>query len=120
MGYEARDDLDKSVHSNFHTELQWEIHFRRAIGPSFVRLFLPLASAMAAVVFSLIISFKVSAQKISIPASILLVLAVLQDRWHSALPPGPKYFAYMDVLLMFAYLVTVVVVLHSVYCVNRC
>ena len=82
--------------------------------------FLPLASAMAAVVFSLIISFKVSAQKISIPASILLVLAVLQDRWHSALPPGPKYFAYMDVLLMFAYLVTVVVVLHSGYCVNRC
>ena len=62
---------------------------------------------MCAVVFSLIIGFKVSAQKISIPASILLVLAVLQDRWHSTLPPGLKYFAYMDELFMFAYLVTV-------------
>ncbi len=75
---------------------------------------------MAEVIFSLIISFKVSDKKISIPASILLVLAVLQDRWHSALPPGLKYFTYTDELLLFTYLVTVVVLLHSVYCVNRC
>lgn len=103
-----------------YSQLQWELHFRRSIGPSFVRLFLPLASAMAAVIFSLVVSFKVSAQKISIPTSILLVLAVLQDRWHSTLPQGLKYLTYMDQLFVFAYLVTVIVLVQSVYCVNRC
>ena len=102
-----------------YSQLQWELHFRRAIGPSFVRLFLPLASAMAAVIFSLIVGFKVSAQKISIPSSILLVLAVLQDRWHSSLPQGLKYLTYMDKLFVFAYLITMIVLLQSVYCVNR-
>ena len=75
---------------------------------------------MAAVIFSLIVSFKVSAQKIGIPASILLVLAVLQDRWHNLLPSGLKYFTYMDKMFVFAYLMTMVVLIHSVYCVNRC
>ena len=59
-------------------------------------------------------------QKICIPASIILVLAVLQDQWHSALPPELKYFTYMDELFMSAYLVTIVILLHSVFCVNRC
>ena len=113
-------DSDAATWSSPYSTLQWELHFRRAIGPSFVRLFLPLASAMAAVLFSLIVSFKVSTQKISIPASILLVLAVLQDRWHNSLPSGLKYFTYMDELFMFAYLITMVVLVHSVYCVNCC
>ena len=111
---------DWSADGFTYSQLQWELHFRRAIGPSFVRLFLPLASAMAAVIFSLIVSFKVSAQKIGIPASILLVLAVLQDRWHNLLPSGLKYFTYMDKMFVFAYLMTMVVLIHSVYCVNRC
>ena len=74
FGHDVPDDWSADGFTN--SQLQWELHFRRAIGPSFVRLFLPLASAMAAVIFSLIVSFKVSAQKIGIPASILLVLAV--------------------------------------------
>lgn len=103
-----------------YSHLQWELHFRRAVGPAFIRLFLPLASAMSAVIFSLLVSFKVSTQKIGIPASILLVLAVLQDRWHGSLPPGLKYLTYMDELFIFAYLATMVALLHSAYCVNRC
>ena len=117
-GHDVPDGWSADGFTNSH--LQWELHFRRAVGPSFVRLFLPLASAMAAVIFSLVVSFKVAVQKISIPASILLVLAVLQDRWHSTLPQGLKYFTYMDQLFVFAYLITMIVLVHSVYCVNRC
>ena len=118
FGHDVPDDWNADGFTN--SQLQWELHFRRAIGPSFVRLFLPLASAMAAVIFSLVVSFKVSVQKIGIPASILLVLAVLQDRWHNLLPSGLKYFTYMDKMFVFAYLMTMVVLVHSVYCVNRC
>ena len=99
--------------------MEWELHFRRAIGSSFVRLFLPLVSAMAALLFSLVANFKLAAQKVNIPASILLVLAVLQDRWHRVLPPGLSYLTYMDKLFIFAYFITVIVFAHSVYCVNR-
>lgn len=101
-----------------YPQLEWEMHFRRSTSSSFVRLFLPLGAAMAALLFSLIAHFKVSVQKISIPASILLVLAVLQDRWHRVLPPGLPYLTYMDKLFIFAYVVTVIVFAHSVFCVN--
>ena len=118
--YAWGDQLDSGSNPDAYSEVHWELHFRRAIGPSFVRLFLPLAAAMVAILFSLIISFKVATQKIGIPSSILLVLAVLQDRWHSTLPPGLKYFTYMDELFMFAYLITMIVLAQSIYCINRC
>ena len=101
-----------------YPQLEWELNFRRSTSSSFVRLFLPLGAAMAALLFSLLSHFKVSVQKISIPASILLVLAVLQDRWHRVLPPGLAYLTYMDKLFIFAYVVTVIVFAHSVFCVN--
>ncbi|MGB1417399.1 MAG: hypothetical protein ACPG6X_07950 [Synechococcus sp.] len=113
-------DQDRAQGPLTYSQLEWELRFKRAAGASFVRLFLPLVSAMAALLFSLLANFKVAAQKVSIPASILLVLAVLQDRWHSVLPPGLSYLTYMDKLFIFAYVITVFVFAHSVYCVNRC
>ena len=102
-----------------YPHLEWVFQFRRITSSSIARLFTPVFAAMVVLMFSLLINLKVTAPKITIPASVLLVLAVLQDRSHRSLPPDLTYLTYMDEIYMFCYVLTLISLVSSLYCVNR-
>jgi len=95
------------------------MQFSRLSSSSIARLFTPVFAAMVVLMFSLLVNLNVATPKISIPASVLLVLAVLQERSHRLLPPDITYLTYMDKIYMFCYVLTVISFMSSLYCVNR-
>jgi len=102
-----------------YPHLEWVMQFSRLSSSSIARLFTPVFAAMVVLMFSLLVNLNVASSKISIPASVLLVLAVLQDRSHRLLPPDITYLTYMDKIYMFCYVLTLVSFVSSLYCVNR-
>lgn len=102
-----------------YPHLEWVMQFSRLSSSSIARLFTPVFAAMVVLMFSLLVSLNVASPKISIPASVLLVLAVLQDRSHKLLPPDITYLTYMDKIYMFCYVLTLISFLSSLYSVNR-
>ena len=102
-----------------YPHLEWVMQFSRLSSSSIARLFTPVFAAMVVLMFSLLVNLNVASSKISIPASVLLVLAVLQDRSHKLLPPDITYLTYMDKIYMFCYVLTLISFLSSLYCVNR-
>ena len=102
-----------------YPHLEWVLQFSRLSSSSIVRLFTPVFAAMLVLMFSLLVNLNVPSPKISIPASVLLVLAVLQERSHRLLPPNITYLTYMDKIYMFCYVLTVISFMSSLYCVNR-
>ena len=107
---------DKDYTSYPH--LEWLMRFGRLPSTLSVKLFVPVAAAMVVLMFSLLLSVNIPTPKISIPASILLVLAVLQDRSHQMLPPNISYLTYMDKIYLFAYILTTLALVSSLYCLN--
>ena len=101
-----------------YPHLEWLMRFGRLPSTLSVKLFVPVAAAMVVLMFSLLLSVNVPTPKISIPASILLVLAVLQDRSHQLLPPNISYLTYMDKIYLFAYILTTSALVSSLYCLN--
>ena len=101
-----------------YPHLEWLMRFGRLPSTLSVKLFVPIAAAMVVLMFSLLLSVNVPTPKISIPASILLVLAVLQDRSHQLLPPNISYLTYMDKIYLFAYILTTSALVSSLYCLN--
>ena len=102
-----------------YPHLEWVMQFSRLSSSSIARLFTPVFAAMVVLMFSLLVNLNVASSKISIPASVLLVLAVLQDRSHRLLPPDITYLTYMDKIYMFCYVLTLISFVSSLYCVNR-
>ena len=102
-----------------YPHLEWVMLFGRLPSSSLARLFTPVFAAMVALMFSLLVNLSHSTPKITIPASVLLVLAVLQENSHKMLPPDITYLTYMDKIYMFCYLLTIISFVSSLYCINR-
>ena len=102
-----------------YPHLEWVMLFGRLPSSSLARLFTPVFAAMVALMFSLLVNLNHSTPKITIPASVLLVLAVLQENSHKMLPPDITYLTYMDKIYMFCYLLTIISFVSSLYCINR-
>lgn len=102
-----------------YPHLEWVMQFSRLSSSSIARLFTPVFAAMIVLMFSLLVNLNVASPKITIPASVLLVLAVLQERSHRLLPADITYLTYMDKIYMFCYVLTLISFLSSLYCVNR-
>lgn len=102
-----------------YPHLEWLMRFGRLPSTLFAKLFVPVVAAMVVLLFSLLLSVNVPTPKISIPASVLLVLAVLQDRSHQMLPANISYLTYMDKIYLFAYSLTVIALVSSLYCLNK-
>lgn len=112
----------ESPHDQTHwsyPHLEWVMQFSRLSSSSIARLFTPVFAAMIVLMFSLLVNITVSSPKITIPASVLLVLAVLQERSHKMLPADITYLTYMDKIYMFCYVLTITAFISSLYCVNR-
>lgn len=110
---------DHQVKAWSYPHLEWILRFSRLSSSSIARLFTPVFAAMIVLIFSLLVSLNVAAIKITIPTSILLILAVLQERSHKLLPPNITYLTYMDKVYLFCYVLTLITLIHSLYCVNR-
>ena len=102
-----------------YPHLEWIMQFRRLPSSSIARLFKPIFAAMVVLMFSLLVSLKHAVPKIIIPTSVLLVLAVLQERTQRLLPPDLTYLTYMDKIYMFCYVLALISLVSSLYCVNR-
>jgi hypothetical protein len=113
------DSPAHAVESWSYPHLEWVLQFSRLASSSIARLFTPVFAAMVVLIFSLLLNLSVASPKITIPASVLLVLAVLQDRSHKLLPPNITYLTYMDKVYLFCYLLTLITLISSLYCVNR-
>ena len=102
-----------------YPHLEWVMKFGRLPSSSLARLFTPVFAAMVALMFSVLVNLSHSTPKITIPASVLLVLAVLQENSHKMLPPDITYLTYMDKIYVFCYLLTIISFVSSLYCINR-
>ena len=112
----------KWIHKNTeltYSHLEWVVQFSRLTSSSIARLFIPVFAAMIVLMFSLLVSLKYAVPKITIPTSVLLVLAVLQERSHRLLPPDLTYLTYMDKIYMFCYILTLISLVSSLHCINR-
>ena len=102
-----------------YPHLEWVMLIGRLPSSSLARLYTPVYAARVALIISLLVNLSHSTPKITIPASVLLVLAVLQENSHKMLPPDITYLTYMDKIYMFCYLLTIISFVSSLYCINR-
>ena len=108
-------DEQKSIYPSIIASL----HFSRSISSSAWNLFVPLITVLLVVVCSPLIDPRNHEPKIALPASVLLVLVFLQQGYKSLLPSSLSYLTFMDYLYGWAYLVTLLVFLESLYTTNK-
>ncbi len=119
FGHSIDPSWVKNNQDRAYPHLEWVMQFRRISSSSIARLFTPVFAAMVVLMFSLLVSLKHAVPKITIPTSVLLVLAVLQERTQRLLPPDLTYLTYMDKIYMFCYVLTLISLVSSLYCINR-
>ncbi len=95
------------------------INFKRATSASIWNLFIPLITVLLVVICSPLIDPRNIEPKIALPASVLLVLVFLQESYKSLLPSSLTYLTFLDYLYGWAYLITLLVFLESLYTTNK-
>ncbi|WP_413413317.1 hypothetical protein [Prochlorococcus sp. MIT 0701] len=120
FGHEFGVDVPEDFEDFYrYSQVNAILAFQRIVSSSLASLFIPLIAALFVCVISLFIDIKVSIPKITLPASILLILAVQQDRWRQMLPESIDYLTYMDKIYLISYIITVMVFVESLLSANR-
>lgn len=85
----------------------------------FIRFMIPLLAVITISIAGLLISPKNYETRMGLPASAILILVFLQDRYRDLLPPGLDHTVLMDNLYIICFIVIISIFMETVSTGNR-